>query len=61
MRGVKGSRASGVTKAMHEASRALLKGAVSAQKNIQEFNTEMRKLLGGREENSVSPNEGSFI
>ena len=32
-----------------------MKGAVSAQKALQGYETETRALLGGTEENSVSP------
>ena len=44
-----------VPEATHEASRGPLKGAVSAQKALQGFEMETRELLGGTEENSVSP------
>ena len=44
-----------VPEAMHEASRGPLKGAVSAQKALLWSETEKRELLGGTEENSVSP------
>ena len=44
-----------VPEATHEASRGPLKGAVSAQKALQGSETETRELLGGMEENSVSP------
>ena len=44
-----------VVGAMHEASRGTLKGAVSAQKSLQGYETETRESLGGTEENSVSP------
>ena len=47
-----------VPEATHEASRGLLKGAVSAQKTLQGPEMEMRELLGGTEENSVSPMRG---
>ena len=50
-----------VPEAMHEASRGPLKGAVSAKEALQGSETEMRELLGGMEENSVSPVEGSSI
>ena len=39
---------------MHEVSREPLKGAVSAQKALQGSETEMRELLGGMQEISVS-------
>ena len=42
----------------NEASRGPLKGAVSAQKALQGSETETRELLGGTEENSVSPVSG---
>ena len=38
---------------MHEASRKLLKGAVSAQKALQGSETETRELLVGAEQNSI--------
>ena len=41
--------------------RGLLKGAMSAQKAFQGSEMETRELLGGMEENSVSPKEGSLI
>ena len=41
--------------ATHEASLGPFKGAVSAQKDLQGFETEMRALLGGTEEKSFSP------
>ena len=44
-----------VLEAMHEASQGPLKGLVSAQKAFQGCETETRELLGGTEENSVSP------
>ena len=44
-----------VWEAMHEASRGPEKGAVSAQKGLRGSKTETRKLLGGTEENNVSP------
>ena len=48
-----------VPDATHEASRGPLKGSVSAQKALQEGSeTETRELLGGTEENSVSPVRG---
>ena len=37
------------------------KGAVSAQKALQGSETETRELLGGTDENSVSPMRGSLI
>ena len=42
-------------------TRKPLKGAVSAQKALRGSETETRELLGGTEENSVSPDEGSLI
>ena len=47
-----------VPEATNEASRGPLKGAVSAQKALQGSETEPRELLGGTEENSVSPMRG---
>ena len=47
-----------VPEATYEASRGPEKGAVSAQKALQGFETETRELLGGTEENSVSPMRG---
>ena len=47
-----------IEQASHEASRGPLKGAVSAQKTIEESEMETRELLGGREENCVSPMRG---
>ena len=47
-----------VPEATHEASRGPLKGAVSAQKAVEGSETETRELLGGTEENSVSPIRG---
>ena len=44
-----------------EASRGLLKGAVSAQKALRGSEAETRELLGGTEENSASPMRGSLI
>ena len=44
-----------VPEATHEASRGPEKGAMSAQKGLQGSETETRELLGGTEENSVSP------
>ena len=41
-----------------EASRGLLKGAASAQKALRGSEMETRELLGGTEENSVSPMRG---
>ena len=46
---------------MHEASRGLLKGAVSAQKALGGSETETRDLLGGMEENSVSSTRGHWF
>ena len=43
-----------VPEAMHEASRGPEKGAVSAQKALRGFETDMRELLVGTEENSFS-------
>ena len=37
-----------------------MKGAVSAQKALKGSETEMRELLGGTEENSVSPTRGDL-
>ena len=47
--------------ATHEASQGPLKGAMSAQKSLQGFETEARELLGGTEEDSVSPTRGTLI
>ena len=47
-----------VPEATHEASRGPEKGAVSAQKALRGSETETRELLGGTEENSVSPMRG---
>ena len=44
-----------VPEATHEASQGPLKGAVSAQKALRGSKTETGELLGGTEENSVSP------
>ena len=49
---------SAVPDATHEASRGPEKGAVSAQKALRGSETETRELLGGTEENSVSPMRG---
>ena len=38
-----------------------MKGTVSAQKALQGSETETRELLGGTEENSLSPGDGSLI
>ena len=46
---------SAVLEATHEASRGSLKSTVSAEKALQGSKTETRELLGGTEENSVSP------
>ena len=46
-----------VPEAMHEESRGPLKSAMSAQKALQGSDTETRELLGGMEENSVSPTD----
>ena len=46
---------------MHRASRGPEKGAVSAQKALRGSETETRELLGGTEENSVSPMPGGQI
>ena len=46
---------------MHEATRGPLKGDVSAQKALQGSETDMRELLGGTEENSVSPTRGIYF
>ena len=43
-----------VPEATHEASHGPLKGAVLAQKALQGCEKEMRELLGGTTENSVS-------
>ena len=43
-----------VPKATQEASRGLFQGAVSAQKDLEVSETELRELLGGREEFCVS-------
>ena len=43
-----------ILRAMNEASRGPLKGAVSAQKAFEGFDTETRVLMGGTEENNVS-------
>ena len=43
---------------MHEASQEPLKGAVLAQKAPKGSEMETRELLGGTEENSVSPIRG---
>ena len=43
---------------MHEVSRGPEKGGVSAQKALRGSETETRELLGGTEENSVSPMRG---
>ena len=51
---------SAVPKAMHEVSRGPLKGAFSAQKAFQEFESETRELLGVTEENNVSVTGGIF-
>ena len=47
-----------VPEATHEASRGPEKGAMSAQKALRGSETETRELLGGTEENSVSPMRG---
>ena len=47
-----------VPETTHEASRCPLKDAVLAQKVLQGSETEMRELLGGTKENSVSPMRG---
>ena len=44
--------------ATYKASRGPEKGAVSAQKALRGCETETRELLGGTEENSVSPMRG---
>ena len=44
--------------ATHEESRGPEKGAVSAQKALRGSEMETRELLGGTEENSVSPMRG---
>ena len=43
-----------VAGAMHKASQGTLKGTLSPQESLQGSKTEMRELLGGTEENSVS-------
>ena len=50
-----------VPEATHEASRGPEKGAVSAQKALRGSETETRELLGGTEENSVSPMRGHWF
>ena len=50
-----------VLEATHEASRGPEKGAVSAQKALRGSETETRELLGGTEENSVSPMRGHWF
>ena len=47
--------------AMHEASQGPLKDAVSSKKALQGFETEMRELLRGTEEKSVSPTRGHWF
>ena len=47
-----------VPEATHEVSQGPLKGAVSAQKALQGSEMETRELLGGTEENIVSPTSG---
>ena len=47
-----------VLEATHEASWGPLKGSVSAQKALQGSEKETRRLLGGTEDNSVSPTTG---
>ena len=47
-----------VLEAMQEASCRPLRGAVSAQKALRGSETETRELLGGTEENIVSPIRG---
>ena len=47
-----------VPEATHEASRGPEKGAVSAQKALRGSETGTRELLGGAEEDSVSPIRG---
>ena len=47
-----------VPEATHEASRGIEKGAVSAEKALRGCETETRELLGGTEENIVSPMRG---
>ena len=46
---------------MHRASQGPLRGTVSAQKALQGYETETTELLGGKEENSIFPDEGSLI
>ena len=43
---------------MHEASQGPLKGTMSAQKALPGSETEMKELLGGTEDNSVTPKRG---
>ena len=50
-----------VPEATHEASRGPEKGAVSAQKALRGSETETRELLGGTEENRVSPMRGHWF
>ena len=47
-----------VLEATHEASPEPLKDTVSAQKALQGSKSEMKELLGGTEDNSVSPMRG---
>ena len=47
-----------VPQAMHEASQGPLKGTRSAQKALQGSETETREVLGGTDENRVSPTRG---
>ena len=49
---------SAVPEACHGVSLGPLKAALSAQKALQGSETETRELLGGTEENSVSPTRG---
>ena len=50
-----------VLEATHEASQGPLKGAVSAQKALQESEMETRELLGGTEEKSISLIRDHFL
>ena len=50
-----------VPEATHEASRGPEKGAVSAKKALRGSETETRELLGGTEENRVSPKRGHWF
>ena len=52
---------SGSNHTRHQVSGGPLKSAVSAQRALQELNTDTRELLGVTEENSVSPKRGRFF